>query len=68
MAQRPVTATVTSPADAAAAVAVVEGLGRAPATTAQARRILGVRPAARAPLAFGSRGLAVVVRFSRRRV
>ena len=37
-----------------AAVALVEGLGRAPATTAQARRILGVPPATRSPLAFGS--------------
>ena len=37
-----------------AAVALVEGLGRVPATTAQARRILGVPSATRLPLAFGS--------------
>ena len=36
-----------------AAVAIVEGLGCAPATAAQARRILGVPSAARSPLAFG---------------
>jgi uncharacterized protein (DUF849 family) len=36
-----------------AAVAIVEGLGRAPATAAQTRRILGVPSATRSPLAFG---------------
>jgi uncharacterized protein (DUF849 family) len=37
-----------------AAVAIVEDLGRAPATTAQARRILGIPPATRSPHALGS--------------
>jgi uncharacterized protein (DUF849 family) len=37
-----------------AAVALVEGLGRVPATTARARRILGVPSATKFPLAFGS--------------
>jgi beta-keto acid cleavage enzyme len=36
-----------------AAVAIAEDVGRAPATTTQARQILGVPPAARSPLAFG---------------
>ena len=37
-----------------AAVALVEGLGRVPATTARARRILGVPSATKFPRAFGS--------------
>ena len=37
-----------------AAVALIEGLGRTPASTAQARQILGVPPAPRSPLASGS--------------
>jgi 3-keto-5-aminohexanoate cleavage enzyme len=37
-----------------AAVALVEHLGRAPATITQARQILGVPPTTRSPLAFGS--------------
>jgi uncharacterized protein (DUF849 family) len=36
-----------------AAVALIAGLGRAPASTAQARQILGVPPATRPPLGLG---------------
>jgi uncharacterized protein (DUF849 family) len=37
-----------------AAVALISGLGHAPASTAQARQILGVPPATRSPLGLGS--------------
>ena len=37
-----------------AAVAVIAGLGHAPASTTQARQILGIPPATRSPLASGS--------------
>jgi uncharacterized protein (DUF849 family) len=37
-----------------AAVALVAGLGHAPASTAQARQILGIPPATRSPLGLGS--------------
>jgi hypothetical protein len=37
-----------------AAIALIEALGRAPTSIAQARRILGVPPATRSPLAFDS--------------
>ena len=37
-----------------AAVALISGLGHTPASTAQARQILGVPPATRAPLGLGS--------------
>ena len=37
-----------------AAVALISGLGHAPASTAQARQILGVPPATRSPLGLGN--------------
>jgi 3-keto-5-aminohexanoate cleavage enzyme len=37
-----------------AAVALISGLGHAPASIAQARQILGVPPATRSPLGLGS--------------